>query len=312
MSRHPLGLTPVLPPEGFPGRVDFVKSAAHIKDAPSSVLPEIAVCGRSNVGKSSLLNTLCNRRQMARVSTTPGRTRLINFFDVQSRVMFVDLPGFGFATGSRAEIEAWGDTIQSYLRDRPQLCLTLILFDARRLPEKEEQELLLWFRDTGRPCLGVMTKSDKVGRSELESRRRKAAELLFMKPADVIAFSSLDRSGREPLWSSILAAARVFSEERPGSATSIEEQPAPAEDSTKSHPEQQHPAQTTAKQKRSGKATPKQERAGQPVPKLKRAAKATPKQEPSAKGTPKQEPSAKGTPKQEPSAKGTPKQERPG
>lgn len=216
MSRHPLGLTPVPAPEGFPGRVDFIKSAAHIKDAPSSQLPEIAVCGRSNVGKSSLLNTLCNRRQMARVSTTPGRTRLINFFDVQSRVMFVDLPGFGFATGSRAEVEAWGKTIQSYLRDRPQLCLTLILFDARRLPEQEEQELLLWFRETGRPCLGVMTKADKVGRSELESRRRKAAELLFMKPADVIAFSSLDRTGREPLWSAILGAAKVFVDERPG------------------------------------------------------------------------------------------------
>jgi GTP-binding protein len=217
-GRTTLGLTPEPVTEGFPGRVAFVKSATMIRDAPSSILPEVALCGRSNVGKSTLINTLCNRRQLARVSTTPGRTRLINFFDVQDRVMLVDLPGFGFATGDRAEVRAWGETIQSYLLDRPQLCLTLLLADARRLPEKEEQELLLWFRETGRPCLAVLTKADKVGRSELESRRRKAAELLELEPADVIAFSSLDRLGREPLWGAILAAARVFREERPGSA----------------------------------------------------------------------------------------------
>ena len=217
-GRPPLGLPAEEVPEGFPGRVDFVKSAVAIADSPSSQLPEIAVCGRSNVGKSSLLNTLCNRRQMARVSTTPGRTRLINFFDVQSRVMFVDLPGYGFATGSRAEIAAWGHTIQGYLLHRPQLCLTLLLVDARRLPEQEEQELLLWFRQTGRPCIAVLTKSDKVARSELEARRKKAAALLELDPSDVITFSTLSKLGREPLWGAILAAARVFREERPGSA----------------------------------------------------------------------------------------------
>lgn len=216
-SRHPLGLPPLPAPEGFPGRVDFIKSAAHIKDAPSSQLPEIAVCGRSNVGKSSLLNTLCNRRQLARVSTTPGRTRLINFFDVQSRVMLVDLPGYGFATGNKKEVEAWGETIQGYLRDRPQLCLTLILFDARRLPEQEEEELLLWFRATSRPTLAIMTKSDKVGRSELLSRRQKAAQILGLPARDVLVFSSLDKTGKDELWSVILSAASVFSTERPGS-----------------------------------------------------------------------------------------------
>ena len=187
-----------------------------IRDAPSSTLAEVAFCGRSNVGKSSLINTLCNRRQLARVSTTPGRTRLINFFDVQSRVMFVDLPGFGFATGNKAEVEAWGSTIQGYLEDRPQLCLSLLLWDARRGPEQEEEELLMWFREAGRPCLGVMTKSDKIGRSELESRRRASAEILGLEQHDVIAFSSLTKLGREPLWSVLLAAARDFSKEPPG------------------------------------------------------------------------------------------------
>lgn len=212
----PLGLPPIEVPLGFPGRVDFVKSAAHIKDAPSSQLPEVALCGRSNVGKSSLLNTICNRRQLARVSTTPGRTRLINFFDVQGRVMLVDLPGYGFARGDQREVEQWGQTIQGYLVDRPQLCLTLMLFDARRLPEREEEELLLWFRETRRPTLAVMTKSDKVGRSEVLSRKKKAAEILGIQARDVVSFSALDKTGKDELWGAILSAAQVFSSERPG------------------------------------------------------------------------------------------------
>lgn len=221
-ARRPLGLPPEPVPEGFPGRVEFVKSAAEIKDAPSSVLPEIALCGRSNVGKSSLINKICNRRQLARVSTTPGRTRLINFFDVQGRVMLVDLPGFGFATGSKAEVEAWGETIQGYLTHRRQLCLTLLLTDARRLPEREEEELLMWFRETGLPCLAILTKVDKVGNSELENRRRKTAALLGLQPSDVILFSSLDGRGKEEVWSTILAAARIFQSEHPGSLAELD------------------------------------------------------------------------------------------
>ncbi len=209
MARSPLELPPAFLPEGFPGHVDFVKSASKLAEAPATSLPEVAMCGRSNVGKSTLLNTLCNRRQLARVSNTPGRTRLLNFFEVQRAMMFVDLPGFGFARGSLAEVQSWGETIQAYLLDRPQLKLTLLLTDARRLPEKEEQELLLWFRQTGRPCLGVLTKADKVSKSDLELRRRKTAELLFMHPSDVIAFSSLSRDGRDAIWRTILAACGV-------------------------------------------------------------------------------------------------------
>ncbi|MBL8785749.1 MAG: YihA family ribosome biogenesis GTP-binding protein [Deltaproteobacteria bacterium] len=221
-ARRPLGLPPEPVPEGFPGRVEFIKSAAEIKDAPSSVLPEIALCGRSNVGKSSLINRICNRRQLARVSTTPGRTRLINFFDVQGRVMLVDLPGFGFATGSKAEVEAWGETIQGYLTHRRQLCLSLLLTDARRLPEREEEELLMWFRETGLPCLAILTKVDKVGNSELENRRRKTAALLGLQPSDVILFSSLDGRGKDEVWSTILSAAKVFQSEHPGAFAELD------------------------------------------------------------------------------------------
>src|SRR5690606_4139169 len=123
-------------------------------------LPEIAMCGRSNVGKSTLINTLTNRTQLARVSQTPGRTRLINFFNVQDTVTLVDLPGYGWATAPKAMQAEWGETIQAYLQDRPQLCLTLLLVDIRRDPEDEERGLLAWFQATGQPCVVVATKGD--------------------------------------------------------------------------------------------------------------------------------------------------------
>lgn len=215
--RQPLATTPVPVPEGFPGRVAFVKSASRIGESPSSELPEVAVCGRSNVGKSSLLNVLCNRRQLARVSSTPGRTRLINFFAVQDLLMLVDLPGYGYAKGPIADREQWGETIAGYLRDRPQLRLSLLLVDARRLPEDEEQNLLAWFRQTGRPCLAVLTKADKLGRSDVGVARKKTAALLEMPLEDVIVFSALARTGREAIWGTILAACGVDPKRVPGS-----------------------------------------------------------------------------------------------
>ncbi len=190
--------------EGFPGRVDFIKSASRLSEAPESSLPEVAFCGRSNVGKSSLINALCNRRQLARVSNTPGRTRLLNFFDVQQRVMLVDLPGYGFATGSRAEVAAWGQTIQDYLQHRKQLVLSLMLLDARRAPEREEEELLMWFQATGVPTVVVLTKADKINKSELERARVGAATALRLPRAQVLPFSALTRDGRDGVWGTIL------------------------------------------------------------------------------------------------------------
>jgi GTP-binding protein len=194
-------------PEGFPGRVTFVKSAALASQAPETALPEVAFCGRSNVGKSTLINTLCNRRQLARVSGTPGRTRLINFFDVQERVMLVDLPGYGYATGDRAEVASWGRTIQSYLSNRAQLALSLLLVDARRAPEKEEAELHMWFQATGLPSLIVLTKSDKLNRSELERARTRAAGLFQLPRSQVVPFSALSRIGTDVIWGTVLALA---------------------------------------------------------------------------------------------------------
>jgi GTP-binding protein len=190
--------------EGFPGRVDFVKSASKLGEAPVTTLPEVAFCGRSNVGKSSLINTLCNRRQLARVSNTPGRTRLLNFFDVQQRVMLVDLPGYGFATGNRAEVAAWGQTIQDYLQNRKQLVLSLMLLDARREAEREEEELLMWFQASGVPTVVILTKADKLNKSELERARVAAARTLRLPRSQVLPFSALTRDGRDAVWGTIL------------------------------------------------------------------------------------------------------------
>lgn len=203
--RYPLGVRPAEVPQGFPGRVDFIRSAARLEDAPHLAIPEVCFCGRSNVGKSTLLNALSNRRQLARVSSTPGRTRLLNFFNVQDKVVLTDLPGYGWAKAPKAMQAEWGGTIQAYLKDRPALVLCLLLVDSRRDVTIDEQNLFNWFRDSGRPCLVVATKSDKVPASKRFAVTAAIAKALGTDPADVIAFSSLDKSGLEAIWGTILA-----------------------------------------------------------------------------------------------------------
>lgn len=215
MTRPPLGVAPAPIPPGFPGRVAFVKSAARLAQAPHSTLPEVCFCGRSNVGKSTLLNTLCNRKQLARVSSTPGRTQLLNFFNVQDTVTFVDLPGYGWAKTPKDLQSDWGTSIRDYLRDRPQLALSLLLVDLRRDPGDDERNLLTWFQATGRPCLIVATKSDKVGANQVKSRVAVIARALEVPVTDVIAFASTSREGRDAVWGAILAFAAPPAPEAP-------------------------------------------------------------------------------------------------
>jgi GTP-binding protein len=204
-SLRPLGLRPLPVPEGFPGRVDFIKSARGLGDSPHTDMAEVCFCGRSNVGKSSLLNTLANRKQLARVSGTPGRTRLINFFDAQGIVTLADLPGYGWAKVTRDMQAEWGRTIQGYLADRPQLALALLLVDMRRDPAAEERQLLDWFRERDRSCLIVATKADKFPTSRWPGRRRDIARSLDVPTEDVVPFSALSREGRDLVWGTILA-----------------------------------------------------------------------------------------------------------
>ena len=183
-----------------------MKSATNLAQAPHADLPEICFCGRSNVGKSSLLNVLCNRRQLARVSSTPGRTQLINFFNVQDQLMMVDLPGYGWAKAPKSMKREWGQTIQGYLAGRPQLTLALLLVDARRTPTDDERNLLAWFADGGRDCLVVVTKIDKFPASKRALTIKAIARELGVPRDDVIGFSATERLGRDDVWGAILAA----------------------------------------------------------------------------------------------------------
>ena len=208
MSRpRPLGIVPAAVPQGFPGRATFIKSASTLSQTPHLPQPEVCFCGRSNVGKSSLINTLTNRKQLARVSGTPGRTRLINFFDIQGRVTFVDLPGYGWAKVPKDMRAQWGTTIRGYLEDRQQLVLALLLVDIRREPGDDERSLLQWFTQQGRSCLIVATKADKVPTSRRGARVRTLAGSLEVQTRDIIAFSALTGQGRDLVWGTILALA---------------------------------------------------------------------------------------------------------
>ena len=191
-------------PPGFPGRVTFIKSAAKLSQAPHTTLPEVCFCGRSNVGKSSLLNTLCGRKQLARVSSTPGRTRLLNFFNVQDRLCAVDLPGYGWAKVPKAMQADWGKAIHGYLEDRPQLRLALILVDIRREPGDEEHQLVDWFQAHDVPIVIVATKSDKLAKNKRKTAVAGISRSLGVHPKAVVPFSALNREGREEVWQRIL------------------------------------------------------------------------------------------------------------
>lgn len=182
---------------------EFVVSAARDSRLPPPELPEVAFAGRSNVGKSSLINTLVNRKRLALTSATPGKTRLINFFRVNDRLMLVDLPGYGYAKVSAAERRGWAPMIERYLAGRTCLKAVVALLDIRRDPGPEELALAAFLGRRGLPLIPVATKSDKVGRNAQAARRQAIAAALGADPAALILFSSRTREGREALWGAI-------------------------------------------------------------------------------------------------------------
>lgn len=182
---------------------EFVTSAARPGQYPSPELPEFAFAGRSNVGKSSLLNTLMNRRRLALTSATPGKTRLINFFRVNRRYLLVDLPGYGYARVSESERRSWRPMVEGYLAGRQTLRAVAVLIDIRRTPGPEEELLLHWLDRRGLPALVVATKADKVSRNAQITRRALIAESLALCPEEVILFSAKTRQGRKELWNAL-------------------------------------------------------------------------------------------------------------
>ena len=167
----------------FAREARFVSGAAEASALPRDDLPEIAFAGRSNVGKSSLLNALTGRRTLARTSKTPGRTRQINFFDLDARLMLVDLPGYGYAEAAKTEVRHWTAQLRRYLQTRAGLRRVCLLVDARHGIKKTDRPMLDMLDDAGVAYQIVLTKIDKVGAGELETIARGTAAELASHPA---------------------------------------------------------------------------------------------------------------------------------
>jgi len=188
---------------------EFLKSCETPDQFPAERLPEIAFVGRSNVGKSSLINSLLRRRGLAKVSGTPGKTRCINYFrittgDPRFRAFYVvDLPGYGYAKVSKSVQAQWGPMIQRYLTSREQLCGVVMLVDARGL-ETHDVSTHAWLQEIGRPSVVVSTKADKLGQRERRASEEGIQEALGLpREAGLVVYSSTTHEGRDELWNAI-------------------------------------------------------------------------------------------------------------
>lgn len=180
-------------------QADFITSQTRYTQYPGMGLPEIALCGRSNVGKSSLINRLCRRNKLAKTSSTPGKTRMINLFLINGEMVLVDLPGYGFARVDKAEQQRWQGMIEGYFNTSGTLKRVLHLVDIRHDPTLEDQQLHAFLRNAGIPSTVVATKADKISRGQ---RMRYIAAIcrgLQVQPWEVIPWSSEDETGREAL-----------------------------------------------------------------------------------------------------------------
>src|SRR5262245_2918057 len=173
---------------------EFLKSSFKENDWPSDSKPEIAFLGRSNVGKSSLINSLLGVRGLARTSSTPGRTQSLNFFSINDRFRFVDLPGFGFARVPQHIKSGWGDMVTSYLAKRRQLVLSIHIVDSRHEPTKQDLQLHEWLEHSDKPRLMVATKSDKLSNNELRKNLEHIRNVL--NDETVLAYSAKTGRGR--------------------------------------------------------------------------------------------------------------------
>ena len=176
-------------------KTKFATSAAAYKQYPTTRFPEVAIVGRSNVGKSSLLNMLCEQKNLARVSKTPGRTQLINFFTIDERAYLVDLPGYGYADVPESIQSQWDTMMHDYLAKREQLLGLLLLLDIRRTPSEHDMMMFDWCMERELPVLIILTKSDKVGRNEAFNQLHKLAKIFNTSPKQFIQTSVIKKTG---------------------------------------------------------------------------------------------------------------------
>ncbi len=180
---------------------DFIKSAFKEADWPHDTKSEIAFLGRSNVGKSSLINSLLGIRGLARTSSTPGRTQSLNFYLLNQRFRFVDLPGYGYARAPKSIKAEWGKAAEDYLAQREQLVLSIHIVDSRHEPSKQDLQLHEWLVHHQKPHLIVATKSDKLSNNEL--RRNIDRIVRAFNTNQILTYSATERRGREQLWGAI-------------------------------------------------------------------------------------------------------------
>ncbi len=178
---------------------DFFKSAASWKDYPGEGFPEVAFVGKSNVGKSSLINTILNRRRLAKTSSRPGRTQLLNYFTINKNIFFVDLPGYGYAKVSKSVKKTWGRMVEDYLKDSENLRCVVLILDIRRLITDADHQLIEFLRSYNIPVIYVLTKSDKVSNNEIFRQKAKLKKSLgdYYDEDNFIIFSALSKRGKE-------------------------------------------------------------------------------------------------------------------
>jgi len=182
---------------------EFVTSAVRPAQYPRPGRPEIAFAGRSNVGKSSLINSLLGRKNLVKTSSKPGRTQTINFFLINDSFYFVDLPGYGYAKVPVAVRKNWGPMVEQYLKTRQELCAVVVILDIRRKPNQADHDLFAWLTHHSIPQIVVLTKADKLKRNKQGQQRTMIAEDLSKDLSSLILFSATSGTGKQELWKTI-------------------------------------------------------------------------------------------------------------
>jgi GTP-binding protein len=182
---------------------EFVKSATKPSEYPPGNLPEVAIAGKSNVGKSSLINTLVSRKNLAKTSSQPGRTQTLNFFRVNENLSLVDLPGYGFAKAPLEVRKAWKPMVETYLQTRDTVRLVILILDSRRGMSPEDSTLLDWLEYHEIPALIVLTKADKLSQFERARQKKGLAAIPLLEGRPLLFFSALTGEGKDEVWSLI-------------------------------------------------------------------------------------------------------------
>lgn len=186
-------------------KAELVISAPDRHSWPESDLPEVVLAGRSNVGKSSLINTITQRKKLAYVGNTPGKTRLLNFFNLNDQYMLVDVPGYGYANASKTMLKKFGEMMEDYFAERTQKRGLLLIVDARHKPTEDDRLMIDFARYYDLPCFVVATKMDKLKRSEIKKNLNVIKETLLLREEEVlIPFSSETKQGVDEVWDELL------------------------------------------------------------------------------------------------------------